>query len=706
MNRRYLLALAVLGVSQAAIAHQAMEAVPSGAQTPAQAAYQQRAERPMQQAGRPAPQAREEAPRQSGGTRLSLGQQTQGQLAEGDSRLASGEYSDVYTMQARRGQTYTIRMNSSEFDPYLLVRGPGGLSVDNDDDPAGAGSLDSRLVFTAAEDGEVQIRATSYQSGETGRYALSLEAGGEATAQTAPGPGRGAPPPIVQTQPAPQQPRTPQVAQLVLGTPVAGTLLQGDRQRASGKYEDVFTFQGRRGETVELQLSSSDFDPFLVVNGPDGFSAFNDDDPQAQGSVNSRLVLSLPADGVYRVSATSFRSSEVGSYQLRAAPAPAGARPFTMPRAEPLSIGGSIRGSLDRQDEQLGRNKYVDRYRFTGRRGQRVSLELSSGAFDTYLTLSQPDGEELENDDTTGADGRPSLNSRIETVLPEDGQYTVAVSSYREGATGAYDLSVRPSNGSPRQARVQGGQRVFALMVGVSDYGGRTNNLPMTDQDATRLFESMRQSGVLHPSSVVLTNGQATREAVQAAFRRIAQQAGPDDLFLFFFSGHGDQIRAVEGASEVDGLSETIELRDAAMTDQEMVRLFGQLRTRMSMLVLDSCFSGGFEEVVNRPNIMALLSSEEDLTSEVAGRLGAGGYLSHYIRSGLSGDSDIDGDRMITAGEISTYLRRQFRTQGEIGATTNDRLQRNYQNLVIRRGGVQVDDVILRLGGGSLASAN
>jgi hypothetical protein len=46
---------------------------------------------------------------------------------------------------------------------------------------------------------------------------------------------------------------------------------------------------------------------------------------------------------------------------------------------------------------------------------------------------------------------------------------------------------------------------------------------------------------------------------------------------------------------------------------------------------------------------------------------------------------------------LATYLRRQFRVEVEdVQATTQDG-QRNYQNLVIDRGGVQVDDVIVRL---------
>jgi hypothetical protein len=153
-------------------------------------------------------------------------------------------------------------------------------------------------------------------------------------------------------------------------------------------------------------------------------------------------------------------------------------------------------------------------------------------------------------------------------------------------------------------------------------------------------------------------------------------------------------------------MSETIELRDAAMTDRELAALFARVRTRSALLLMDSCFSGGFRELVDRPGMMGLFSSEEDLTSDVAASLGSGGYLAHFLPRALTGEADIDGDRMLTAGELATYLRRQFARQGEIGATTSDRLQRNLQQLVVERGGVQVDDVILRLSPAPAAQAN
>jgi len=94
---------------------------------------------------------------------------------------------------------------------------------------------------------------------------------------------------------------------------------------------------------------------------------------------------------------------------------------------------------------------------------------------------------------------------------------------------------------------------------------------------------------------------------------------------------------------------------------------------------------------------MGLFSSEEDLTSAVASKFQAGGYLSHFLRTGLGGEADQNGNRVVTAGEISSYLRQQFASQAQgVDAETADG-QRNYQFLVVERGGVKIDDALLTL---------
>lgn len=627
------------------------------------------------------PSAQTQAPGPQGGNTLTAGRPVRGQLARGDDTLQSGEYADEFTFTARRGQTYELTLASSAFDPYLLVRGPGGLSEDNDDDPGARGSRDSRIRFTAPADGVVEVSATSYEPGETGAYTLTL--GGAAA------------------RPAASAAAASDRA-IRVGQTLDGRLAPGDRQLDSGEYINSYVLQGRRGQTLDLRLTSTAFDPYVGISGPGDFSAFNDDDPAVDDGRNSRLVVTLPADGAYRITATSYASGEQGAYRLAvldgtgaATPAPPAVRPSERASADGrIAIGQTVSGSLDAGDDTLESGEYVDHFRFTGRRGQRVAVELTSSAFDAYTILTTPGGDQQDNDDAR--DG--THDSRLDTVLAEDGEYEVMVTSYAPGETGSYRFSVSPSQGSPRQASVQGGARVFAVMVGVSDYGGAQSNLDFTDEDARKLAETLRADGSLNDASIVLTNAEATVAGVRRAFARVAAEAGPQDTFLFFFSGHGDQSEVAVSGLEPDGKSEAIVLRDGEISDTEMARLFGSLRTRLSLLVIDSCFSGGFaRNVVDRPGVMGLFSSEEDLTSAVADKFQAGGYLSHFLRTGMGGEADGDGDRLVTAGELAAYLRRQFREQVENVESETQDGQRNYQNLVVDRGGVQVDDVIVRL---------
>lgn len=622
-----------------------------------------------------------------GADQLRPGQTVSGELRGGDDTLSSGEYNDRWAFPVRRGQTYEVSLTSTAFDPYLLVRGPGGLQEDNDDDPSARGSRDSRIRFTAPADGEVEIGATSYEPGESGPYRLTLAAVGSGA----------------------DEPRAPAPAgaALAIGQTVAGELVRGDARLDSGEFIDTWTLHGRRGQQLDIRLTSAAFDPYVAISGPGGFSDFNDDDADA-GSRDSRLRVTLPADGEYTIGATSYEPGESGAYRL-AVVADAGA-PGVRPPAEiasgqpssggALAVGETVAGSLAAGDETLDSGEYVDTWRFTGRRGQRVSVELTSSAFDAYTMLRTPSGEQFDNDD--GEDG---TDSRQQLVLPEDGEYEVLVTSYRPGETGTYRFSVEAGREPPRQAAVAGGARVFALMVGVSDYGGRATDLPFTDEDARKLAEELRRDGSLNDASVVLTNAEATVDGVREGFRRVAAQAGPDDVFLFFFSGHGDQQPTEVSGLEPDGKAETLALFDGDIDDVELARLFDTLDTRLSLLVVDACFSGGFaRNVVDQPGVMGVFSSEEDLTSAVADKFQAGGYLSHFVRAGMTGEADGDGDRLVTAGELATYLRRQFRTEVEdVQAETQDG-QRNYQNLVIDRGGVQVDDVIVRLPPAQLAA--
>jgi hypothetical protein len=97
----------------------------------------------------------------------------------------------------------------------------------------------------------------------------------------------------------------------------------------------------------------------------------------------------------------------------------------------------NYRGQLDTGDDRI-EGDYYDSYDFYGNAGESVVIDLYSSSFDTYLVLIAPSGADIQNDDHNGSLDR----SRIETVLNETGTWTVFVTSYESGETGAYELSI------------------------------------------------------------------------------------------------------------------------------------------------------------------------------------------------------------------------------------------------------------------------
>ena len=224
-----------------------------------------------------------------------------------------------------------------------------------------------------------------------------------------------------------------------------GRLEAGDRTLSSGEFYDEYPVELDAGEWVELDLTSSDFDPYLVLVAPSGAAERNDD--HAGSQTRSYLRVQAPESGRWRVFVTSYAPGETGAYRLAvhvgdrprcedcAAMVPAAAQDGAEPRFE--------RGRLAAGDATLQSGEYVDEYRVEGRAGEPLVLDLRATGFDPYLILKMPDGGQLDNDDHEGDRTR----SLISTTLPADGTYRVLVTSYAVGETGTYDLTIRGGEG-------------------------------------------------------------------------------------------------------------------------------------------------------------------------------------------------------------------------------------------------------------------
>jgi serine protease Do len=214
-----------------------------------------------------------------------------------------------------------------------------------------------------------------------------------------------------------------------------GDLSRGDRTLRTGEYYDEFTIQAQGGEEITFDLHSRQFDTYLIVVAPDGTRDENDDH---EGSLDQSVVVVDEAQrGRYRVMVTSYEEGETGRYELRV-DSDAGRHDGPFGGAEPIRIGESRDGRLDRTDRTIPSGEYRDVFEVSGRAGDRLLIELAADDFDPYLIVELPDGESLENDD---ADGRLDF-SRVAVTLPESGRVRITVTSYEPGETGRYRVRV------------------------------------------------------------------------------------------------------------------------------------------------------------------------------------------------------------------------------------------------------------------------
>jgi len=344
-------------------------------------------------------------------TPLAPGRTVDGQIADGDATGAEDAYRyDSYSIAARAGQRLEAVMRSAAFDTYLEVYGPGqdAEALFSDDDGLGEGT-DSRLRFTATQDGAYVLRARTLSGLEGGAYTLVLTE--RPQARPAPRPGR-----------------------IRLGQNVQGRLASNDPETDEGGAYDAFAIRARAGERLAIDLTSEAFDPIVRIgrmeNGAFTELAMNDDGPET--GLNSRLVFTAPQAGEYVIRATSLNGAGKGTYTPRVAEGPGPA-----PR-QPIEIGATVQGELTASDGKGESGRAADAYRFSGREGQRVRIDMSSSDFDTYLQLFDDNRLSLAEDDDGAAEG---TDSRLTFTLPRTGEYVVEARAFSED-TGGYELTI------------------------------------------------------------------------------------------------------------------------------------------------------------------------------------------------------------------------------------------------------------------------
>lgn len=191
--------------------------------------------------------------------------------------------------------------------------------------------------------------------------------------------------------------------------------------------------------------------------------------------------------------------------------------------------------------------------------------------------------------------------------------------------------------------------KVYLVSVGITDYPGTNMDLTLPAKDAQTI--TWVYSKNMKMQYCQLLNKDATKDKIIAAMNKVYSMAGPNDIIVFFYSGHGYP----GGFCAYDG-----DLNYKAIRNS-----MSKSKCKNKMIFADACFSGKIRtngassqsemSAAKKANVMLFLSSRSNETS-MERRDMKNGFFTTYLQKGLRGAADVNKDRIITAKELFTYV--------------------------------------------------
>lgn len=205
--------------------------------------------------------------------------------------------------------------------------------------------------------------------------------------------------------------------------------------------------------------------------------------------------------------------------------------------------------------------------------------------------------------------------------------------------------------------------RVYLVSAGIEDYSRfpqkGVNDLPNTCKDARGIKYVYDKNKAV---TSLLLNSQASKAGIINAVTNTFSKAGPDDIVVFFFSGHG----LPGGICASDGL----------LFYDDLIAAMAKSQSKNKMMFIHSCHSGSIRTEANRGNksvksaqdgnVLLFLSSRGNEYSWT-NSLKEFSYFTDYLQRALRGKADVNRDRVITAKELYEYV-----TKGVTKATGNE----------------------------------
>jgi hypothetical protein len=133
----------------------------------------------------------------------------------------------------------------------------------------------------------------------------------------------------------------------------------------------------------------------------------------------------------------------------------------------------------------------------------------------------------------------------------------------------------------------------WAVVIGISDYDGRSSDLWNPHNDALEMLSVLEDLGYNYALAI---NSAGSRDNIYTMMDWLVAHEGPNSEVVFFYSGHGSRTQdgSWDTDVEADGYDECIVSWDLrAVTDFYMAGKFAEMESSHIAAVYASCHSGG-----------------------------------------------------------------------------------------------------------------
>lgn len=186
--------------------------------------------------------------------------------------------------------------------------------------------------------------------------------------------------------------------------------------------------------------------------------------------------------------------------------------------------------------------------------------------------------------------------------------------------------------------------KTFLVSVGIANYPGVTNDLRISDNDASTIAKVYRSAQ--GAETYQLLNSKATRRNLVTAMHSTFDRAKADDTVILYFSGHG-----APGA---------LVCFDGFFTYDNIYKALKSSKATKKIIIIDACYSGKIrsgnqrQSQYNTHDVMFFLSSRTGETSQETKHKNS--LFTMYLEQGLRGAADVNLDKSISAIEIYNYV--------------------------------------------------